>query len=318
LLTTANVLAILWEGVKETAMEIGDWASTPDLIDVYRDAVKHNLVEHIAELEAFGFTVVPPEKVAPATFHERIRQGVIEAHARRSGHRISDLDSDCTGERKAISSLWALLFEDRVFEEALLNPVVYTMARYMCGKSAILSDLVGLIKNQDDRPSHTLHVDQIGMPAPLPAYPQVGNVTWTLTDYTLENGPVAIVPGSHRFGRPPQAYEERFLEENAPVPAIPVEAPAGSLIVWGGNTWHASYPRKAPGLRMNLIFIFCRSYMRPVQDFRFLCPSEVIDRNPPELAQLLGVDHPFPYQGAKMPPYQKVLTFRRGANNPWA
>jgi hypothetical protein len=119
MLTTTNVFPILCEGVKETAMEIGGWATT---------------------------------------FHERIRQGVIDAHARPSGHWISDLDSDGRGERKAISSLWALLFEDRVFEDALLNPVVYTMARYMCGKSVILSDLVGLIKNQDDRPSHTLHV----------------------------------------------------------------------------------------------------------------------------------------------------------------
>jgi hypothetical protein len=299
-------------------MEIGDWSTTADLNDVYRDALKCGLVENIAELEAFGFTVVPPEKVAPSDFHARVREAVIEVHERRSGHRISDLDTDRTGERKALTSLWALLFEDRIFEEALLNPVVYTMARYMCGKSVILSDLVALIKNQDERPSHTLHVDQLGVPPPLSTIPQVGNVTWTLTDYTLDNGPVAIVPGSHRFGRPPTEYEERFLEPHAPVPAIPVEAPAGSLIIWGGTTWHASFPRKAPGLRVNLIFVFCRSYMRPIQNFRALCPSELVERNPPEFAELLGIDHPFPYEGAKMPPYEKIIPFRRSGRSPWA
>jgi len=299
-------------------MEIGQWPTTPDLNDIYRDVIKHGLVNNIAELEAFGFTVVPPDQAAPPEFHARLRDGVLAAHERRSGHRITDLDNDTTGERKAISTLWALLFEDRVFEEALLNPVVYTLARYMCGKSVVLSDLLALIKNQDERPSHTLHLDQIGVPPPLPLYPQVGNVTWTLTDYTLDSGPLAIVPGSHRFGRPPTEYEEDFLAEGAPVKAIPVEAPAGSLIIWGGTTWHASFPRKAPGLRMNVVFVFCRSYMRPVQDFRRLCPPAVLDRNPPEFAELLAVNHPFPYEGPNPPPYSRIVPFRRSGRNPWA
>jgi ectoine hydroxylase-related dioxygenase (phytanoyl-CoA dioxygenase family) len=299
-------------------MDIGQWDTTSDLNDIYQDVVKYGLVENIAELEAFGFTVVPPERVAPPEFHERLREAIIDAHERRTGHRITDLSSDRTGERKAISTLWALLVEDRVFEEALLNPAVYTFARYMCGKSVVLSDMIALLKNQDDRPSHTLHLDQIGVPPPLASYPQVGNVTWTLTDYTLENGPVAIVPGSHRFGRPPMPYEENFLADDAPVKAIPVEARAGSLIVWGGTTWHASYPRKAPGLRMNVVFVFARSYMRPVQDFRNVCPPEVVDRNPPEFAQLLGINHPFPYEGATPPPYERIVPVRRSGRNPWA
>ena len=40
------------------------------------------------------------------------------------------------------------------------------------------------------------------------------------------------------FGRVPMPYEANFLAEGAPVKAIPVEAPAGSLIVWaGGAIW---------------------------------------------------------------------------------
>lgn len=299
-------------------MQVGDWESTSDLNDIYRDAVKHGLVENIAELEAFGFTVIPPDKVAPADFSERLRDAVIANHERRTGHLIRDIETGATGESKAISASWGLLFEDRIFEEALLNPAVYAMARYMCGKSVQLSDLMALIKNRDDRPTHTLHLDQLGVPPPLAPYPQVGNVTWALTDYTPENGPVAIVPGSHRFGRPPTDYEENFLAEDAPVKAIPVEAPAGSLIVWGGTTWHASYPRKAPGVRINLIFGFCRAYMRPIQDFRRMCPQESIDRNPPEFANLLGINHPYPYEGAEMPAYENIAAFRRSGRSPWA
>ena len=31
-----------------------------------------------------------------------------------------------------------------------------------------------------------------------------------------------------------------------------VECEAGSVIIWGNNTWHVAYPRKIPGLRLTL------------------------------------------------------------------
>jgi ectoine hydroxylase-related dioxygenase (phytanoyl-CoA dioxygenase family) len=35
--------------------------------------------------------------------------------------------------------------------------------------------------------------------------------------------------------------------------AVAVEAPAGSLIVFHGNTWHGALPRRRPGYRFTLI-----------------------------------------------------------------
>jgi hypothetical protein len=34
------------------------------------------------------------------------------------------------------------------------------MARYLCGKSVLLSDAIALIKRRDDTPTHMLHIDQ--------------------------------------------------------------------------------------------------------------------------------------------------------------
>ncbi|HEX2040791.1 MAG TPA: phytanoyl-CoA dioxygenase family protein [Acidimicrobiales bacterium] len=299
-------------------MLIGEWEGTADLNEVYRDVVKNELQENIAELDAYGFTVVPPEKVAPPEFQARLVRALLDAHERTTGVHIEDPADAVNGTDAIVSTHWNLLLEDRVFEEALLNPAVYTLARYLCGRSVVLSDLLGMLKNQDPRPTHTLHTDQHGTPPPLPPYAQVCNVTWALTEYTAENGPVAIVPGSHRFGRVPMAYEAKFLAENAPVKAIPVEAPAGSLIVWHGNTWHGSFPRKSPGLRLNLIFLFARSYMKTIRDFRRDTPQELLDRNPPEFADLLGVNHPYPFDGDTFPDADKVKRFVRSGENPWA
>ena len=301
------------------ALQVADWESTADLNEIYRDAVKHGLVENIAELEAFGFTVVPPEKVAAPEFIDRLRQGLLDVHERKTGVRIANPDDAEHGMGDhVVASHWKLVYEDRVFEEALLNPAVYTLARYLCGNSVMLSDFLGMLKNKDDRPTHTLHTDQHGPPPPLPPYAQVCNVTWALSEYTAENGPVAIVPGSHRFGRIPRPYEKNFLADDAPVKAIPVEAPAGSLIVWHGNTWHGSFPRKAPGLRLNVIMVFCRQYMKPINDFQHGISQEILDRNPPEFAQLVGANNPYPIDDIYTADPAQIARLVNAGQNQWA
>ncbi len=277
-------------------MKLENWETTAELNSIYADLRSNNLEQCIAEHDAFGFTVIPPEKVASKAFVERLRNAILKVHERRNGHRI-DPDGLATATlegNRPLVSLWALIGEDRIFEEAVLNPVVFTMARYLCGKSVVLSDAVALIKRRDSAPTHMLHIDQAGTPPPMPQYQQVLNITWALTEYTKDNGAVAIVPGSHRFGRMPMPYEENFLANDAPVKAVPIECEAGSLIIWGGTTWHASFPRSAPGLRVNLIMTFSRSYMKTVRDYRREISREVLDRNGPEFAQLMGMNALYP------------------------
>ena len=58
-------------------MEIGDWKATAELGQVYRKARELGLEANLAELEAFGFTVVEPEKVAPPGFTDRMLEAVL-------------------------------------------------------------------------------------------------------------------------------------------------------------------------------------------------------------------------------------------------
>jgi ectoine hydroxylase-related dioxygenase (phytanoyl-CoA dioxygenase family) len=315
-------------------MQIGDWPTTADLNETWRDGLKHGLIENFAEFEAYGFTVIPPEKVAAPDVTDRMAQALLDVHARRAGQRITDLESEALdltpegaktrqvaqGAQIPFISHSAMLYEDRVFEEAVMNPAVYAMARYACGKSVQLGDVNGLVKGQHADQIQRLHIDSSNTPPPFPPYPLNLNVTWTLTEYTKENGPVAIVPGSHRFGRGPMPHEEAFLRDDAPVKPIPIEAARGSLIVWSGWTWHATYPKLTPGIRLTMVFVFHRLFVRPIQLYRRLAPptQEILDRNPPEFADLLGMRNPFPYEGTNPPLPDDLNVMRRAGHHMWA
>jgi ectoine hydroxylase-related dioxygenase (phytanoyl-CoA dioxygenase family) len=72
-------------------------------------------------------------------------------------------------------------------------------------------------------------------PAPIGHY-QVCNTIWLLDDFTEENGPTRLVPGSHRWERVPQHH---LPDSNASYPGeIRLLAPAGTVVVFNSHVWH--------------------------------------------------------------------------------
>lgn len=151
---------------------------------------------------------------------------------------------------------------------------------HLLGDNAILSNCLAFIKGPgaDDL---DLHCDHVYVAAPFPAHAQVCNATWLLSDYSRDDGALCFVPGSHQHGRHPNPGEA--LDER-----VAVEAPAGSLAFWHGATWHGAFPRKNPGVRMNLINAFMRMHMRPQEPYRENVTREQLARWPARLAELLG------------------------------
>jgi ectoine hydroxylase-related dioxygenase (phytanoyl-CoA dioxygenase family) len=62
-------------------------------------------------------------------------------------------------------------------------------------------------------------------------------------------------------------------------------------VVWHGNTWHGSFPRQVPGLRINLATYFCRQYMQPQENYRDHVPDELLARygRDSRMSELLGL-----------------------------
>jgi ectoine hydroxylase-related dioxygenase (phytanoyl-CoA dioxygenase family) len=93
---------------------------------------------------------------------------------------------------------------------------------------------------------------------------------------------VTVTPGSHLKGRQPKLGEDADK-------AVAIDAPAGSIVLWLGDTWHGAFPKVTPGLRVTLTAMFCRPYVTPQEDFRAFAEKIDLSRYPARLKMLLGL-----------------------------
>ncbi len=253
-----------------------------DAAKVWGEIERLDLVRNIAELEVLGYTVIPPARAARAGFASDVLNKILDVYERRNGKRLEINASEPQSDQ--ISSLGVhvayLLFEDPIFQEAVLNENVLALTDYTLGKNAVLYDCVSLIKGPDG-PDLAIHCDNVMISSPFPPHEMVVNFTWALTDYSEADGSTFFIPGSHKQYRHPKPNESR--ED-----AVHITAPAGSLILWSGRVWHGSKARKNPGLRVNLITSMCRPYIRPQEPYREDVEQELLDKHPERFATLLG------------------------------
>ncbi len=161
----------------------------------------------------------------------------------RTGVR-PDLASGETHRNVFFPTLYYFLFEDPLFQEWLLHPVLLALVTYLLGESCVLTTTAVFMKGPADESERGLqlglHSDQQMVPQPFPPYALICGATLLLTDYSKDDGAFAYVPGSHQQGRHPGGSE-------ATSAAIPVVAPKGSLVVHHGALWHGSFPRTRAG-----------------------------------------------------------------------
>jgi Phytanoyl-CoA dioxygenase (PhyH) len=242
------------------------------------------LGEFAAELDENGVTVVPPGRCGGAAVAPRMYERVLELMEQRNGVR-PDVSSGATHVNVSFPTLYYFLFEDEMFEQWLLNPAMRALVDYLLGEQCILHTTTVFMKGPTDPPEPglqlLLHSDQQMVPSPFPPYALITGATLLLTDYTREDGAFAYVPGSHRLGRHPERGE-------AIDRAVAVEAPAGSLLVHHGAVWHGSFGRVTPGLRAGVAYAHSRMFITPLEAYREHVTKEMLDRNPPRFAKLLG------------------------------
>ena len=182
-----------------------------------------DLSEHAVELDILGYTIVPPDKAAPAGLIERVRTQLLDLVERRDGIR-ADTASGETHRNRRFPNYYYLLFEDEVFEELLMMPAALALVTRLLGWSCVLSTSTALIKGPTSRGiglDIDLHCDTEMHPPPFPLFAQYANVTWLLSDYSKEGGSLCFVPGSHLLCRQPEPQEGYDQ-------LVPVEAPMGS------------------------------------------------------------------------------------------
>jgi len=277
-------------------------ASAPENLDRLCGPIRElGLESHVLELDAYGYTVVAPEKVAAPEFVDRVRETVLRLVEERTGEPHSLERNGNPGKYEGQPQLpnqfllYYLLFADPIFEEWLENPILQALVTYVMRDRAQLSSMTSFVKWKGPGygPTLGLHSDSPASPEGLlpTTHDAVCNGALVLTGYTREDGAIAMVPGSHRLSRQPKPGEG--VED-----AVPIEAPVGSLIFWHGNTWHGAFPKTTDGLRLNLTTYFCNRHMKTQERYQGSVPPAMLARHGARFARLLGADDAYGWDQA--------------------
>ena len=268
------------------------------------------LEQHLEEIESQGFTTL--RGVLSDVQIERATAAIVARAEQALGHEV-DVDRQSTERSPGLTYLPYLLYDDEVFEEILVEPGPLALITALLGESCLLSSLGSHFKGPGGMPL-PLHSDNgNGIPAPFPAMAQVANINYALTPYSEEAGALALVPGSHKLGRQPRADEMMLGGENGNRDAVAMNLSPGDAVVWHGNTWHGSYVRQVPGVRINLAVYFNRQYIRTQEHHGDTVPPEVLARHADDdrFAIILGAKQPYGWQN-EGPNYELMARTPRG------
>ncbi len=207
------------------------------------DRAEHDLREH-------GICAVTGVLSGPTLV--RARRDLYDAAAddRERGREQKfalDYEHDDTNQR-----VWNVLSRSPVFTDIAEHTTALRLLRSVLGWPMLLGNLSANITGPGGG-EMVLHADQIFVPTPWPAEPQGANAACCLDDFTADNGATCFVPGSHRWHRPPGASEVAA--------AAPLEAPAGSLIVFESRLWHRTGHNRTEDQRRAGVFGW---YTRPI------------------------------------------------------
>src|SRR5438132_5725706 len=97
-------------------------------------------------------------------------------------------------------------------------------------------------------------------PRVLNGYVASINVMFGLDEFSSDAGATRVVPGTHQGRSPP---DQKYFAENA----IPVECPAGSMVVFDSTLWHAAGANSSGKDRLAMNHEFTRSYIKQQIDY---------------------------------------------------
>jgi hypothetical protein len=188
-----------------------------------------DLARAARDIKEFGLCMIPD--VLHGSKLSRVRDALYRAaeddRARGWEQKNFGLDYD---HDKSNQRVWNVLSRDPVFADLVEHPLALELVKSVVGWPALLGNLSANITGPGGG-EMVLHADQIFVPEPWPTDPQGVNVAWCVDDFTEENGATRMVPGSHRLHRSPR-------EDEADTPTVPLEAPAGTMVVFESRVWH--------------------------------------------------------------------------------
>ncbi|HTO71056.1 MAG TPA: phytanoyl-CoA dioxygenase family protein [Myxococcota bacterium] len=219
------------------------------------------------DLRDFGVCMVedalPAETLARV--HEALYRAADDDRARGREKKFNfDYAHDDSNQR-----VWNLLSRDSLFADLAEHPSALRLLRAFLGWPMLLSNISANITGPGGG-EMILHADQIYMPQPWSGV-QGMNVGWCVDRFSDENGATRVVPGSHELNRLPTDAE---MSRDT----VPLEAPAGTMVVMEGRLWHKTGNNRTQSERRAAIFGFYTLPIYRTQENWFLSLNPTVHR----------------------------------------
>jgi ectoine hydroxylase-related dioxygenase (phytanoyl-CoA dioxygenase family) len=236
---------------------------------------------HRAALEEKGFAVL--ENFMDPYFLSRMVHRVEELLADEERHPGQESRWEANARR-----LNNLADKGEVFWEAITCKETLELVESVLGPEFKVSSFQVRSADPNSNSLQPLHIDLNLLPD-LTGY-RICNTLWMLDDFTLDNGPVRVIPGSHRWGRRPQdAIEDVY----APHPEeLVLTGKAGTVVIMNAHLWHGAMANRTPRERRALSLFFCRRDIAQQQYQKKLLRAETQEALSGELRRLLALDDP--------------------------
>jgi ectoine hydroxylase-related dioxygenase (phytanoyl-CoA dioxygenase family) len=173
-----------------------------------------------------------------------------------------------------------------VFRHAIVLPPVLECVRHVLGSDIKLSSLNARSADPDTDVGQPLHLDMGAIPDERGYW--VCNTVWMLDDFTPDNGPTRMVPGSHKWGTRPQ---DVLADPMAPHPdQVLLIGKAGGVAIMNAHLWHAGTANRSAAPRLAMHAFYCRRDKPQQQYQKQLLRPETQASLDPELRHILALD----------------------------
>ena len=175
-----------------------------------------------------------------------------------------------------------------VFHQILLMPRLREYVQHVLGPEFKLSSMNVRSVNPNCGIRQPLHADMGAVVDEIGNW--VCNSVLMLDDFTADNGPIRMIPGSHRWRRLPQDVLD---DPTAPHPdEVLLMGKAGTVVVMNAHMWHGGLGNNSDHPRTALHVFFARRDKPQQQYQKQLLRPEVQETLEPELRHLLAIDDP--------------------------
>ena len=169
-----------------------------------------------------------------------------------------------------------------IFLDKISNPDVLSVVKSVLKESVVLGSFAG-IRNQERHVKINTHIDSR---VPIREFEHTTQMVamYCVSDFTSQNGSTYLWPLSHRSGLNPK---EIYPPGTALPGNVQVEAKAGDVLMFLGQTWHDVAPNISNEKRWGLLTYYSRWWIKPSFDYT-ACGPELYKRLTAEQKVLFG------------------------------